>query len=59
MDYYNKKIVRNLILALLFTIGVVLQFVGHSIESIAGLVIQIVSLAIILTVLFIYNRRYR
>lgn len=59
MDYYNKKIVRNLILALLFTIGVVLQFVGHSIESITGLVIQIVSLAIILTVLFIYNRRYR
>ena len=59
MDFYKKKIVRNLILALLFIIGVVLQFLGHSIESITGLVIQIVSLSIILTVLFIYNRRYR
>ncbi|MDO4604397.1 MAG: hypothetical protein Q4B23_00285 [Helcococcus sp.] len=59
MDYYKKKIVRNLILALLFIIGVGLQFVGHSIESITGLVIQITSLAIILTVLFIYNRRYK
>lgn len=59
MDYYKKNIVRNLIIGLLFIIGVVLQFVGHSIESITGLVIQIISLAIILTVLFIYNRRYR
>lgn len=59
MNYYKKRIVRNLILALLFIIGVVLQFIGHSKESITGLIIQIISLTIILTVLFIYNRRYR
>lgn len=59
MDYYGKKIANNLILGVLFVIGIILQFVGHSIESVIGLVIQIISLTVVLTVLFIYNKRYK
>lgn len=58
MDYYKKKLVKNIILSILFVIGVILQFVGHKIESVQGLFVQIGSLAIILLVLAIYNRRY-
>lgn len=57
MDYYKKRILNNLILFVLFVIGVVLQFIGQRNESITGLVIQIISLIILLTVLFLYNRR--
>lgn len=57
MDYYKKNVLRNVILSLVFICGIVLQFVGHAIESKTGLLIQFVSLTVILTVLFIYNRR--
>lgn len=59
MDYYKKKLVSNLILLAVFLVGLVLQFVGHRQESITGLAIQIGSLALILLVLFLYNRRYK
>lgn len=59
MDYYKKSKVKNLILFVIFAIGVYLQFYGHSIESKTGLVIQFLSLVLILTVLFLYNRRHK
>lgn len=59
MDYYKKKIVNNIILFVLFLIGLGLQFYGQRIESYYGLAIQFVSLIILLVVLFIYNRRYK
>lgn len=58
MDYYKKKKVANLILLILFIIGVILQFVGHSKAGYKYLIIQFVSLAILLVVLYMYNRRY-
>lgn len=59
MDYYKKNIIKNIILAILFIIGVYLQFVGHSNESKTGLLIQIISLTILLTILHLYNRRHK
>lgn len=58
MDYYKKKVVKNIILAVIFVIGVVLQIVGQSIESYTGLAIQVVSLVLLLVTLFTYNRRF-
>lgn len=59
MDIYKKKKIKNLLLALLFIIGVVLQINGHRREGYAGLITQVISLAILVLVLYLYNRRYR
>ncbi|NLW52276.1 MAG: hypothetical protein GXY87_02800 [Tissierellia bacterium] len=59
MDFYKKKILANILLGVLFIVGLVLQFVGHEIDSYTGLAIQFVSLAILIAVLFIYNRRHK
>lgn len=59
MDYYNKKLIKNLILFVIFIVGVVLQILGQRIESYMGLAIQFVSLIMLLLVLFIYNKRYQ
>ncbi|MDD7305037.1 MAG: hypothetical protein PUG67_00455 [Peptoniphilaceae bacterium] len=58
MDYYKKRKLSNLILFILFIIGVILQFVGHYKTGYKYLAIQFVSLAILLVVLYIYNRRF-
>ena len=57
MDYYKKNMLKSIIMILVFLFGVILQFIGHAQESKIGLLIQIISLVIILTVLFVYNRR--
>lgn len=58
MDYYKKRKLNNIILFILFVIGVILQFVGHSKNGYTYLGIQFVSLAILLVVLYLYNKRY-
>lgn len=59
MDYYKKKKINNLILLVIFIVGIVLQIVGQSIESYVGLAIQLISLVLLLTVLFLYNKRFK
>lgn len=59
MDYYKKNIARNIILTIIFLVGIVMQFIGHRIESYTGLFVQVVSLAVLILVLFLYNRRYK
>lgn len=58
MDIYKKKKLKNFGLFLIFVLGIVLQFEGKKIESVTGLVIQLISLAILLLVLYLYNRRF-
>lgn len=58
MDYYQKRKFNNIILFILFVIGVVLQFKGHSKSGYTYLGIQFVSLAILLVVLYLYNKRF-
>ena len=57
MDYYKKRKIDNLILLILFVVGVVLQFLGHRKAGYGPLLIQFLSLAILLLVLYLYNRR--
>jgi len=59
MDFYKKNVARNVILTLIFLAGIVLQFIGHRIESYTGLLIQFISLSLLIFVLFLYNRRYK
>lgn len=59
MDFYKKKRLGNILLAVLFIVGIVLQFIGHRNESFTGLLIQLISLTFIVLVLFMYNRRHR
>lgn len=58
MDYYKKRRLSNILLFVLFVIGLVLQFVGHGENGYHGLFIQFVSLIILLAVLYIYNKRH-
>ncbi len=58
MDYYKKRKIDNLILLILFVVGVVLQFLGHRKAGYGPLLIQFLSLAILLLVLYLYNRRH-
>ncbi|MFL8906192.1 DUF6903 family protein [Helcococcus kunzii] len=59
MDYYKKIKARNIILTIIFLVGIVMQFIGHRIESTTGLFIQLASLAVLILVLLLYNRRYK
>ncbi|WP_306484499.1 hypothetical protein [Anaerococcus sp.] len=58
MDYYKKRKIDNLVLLILFVVGVVLQFLGHRKAGYGPLFIQFLSLAILLLVLYLYNRRH-
>ena len=58
MDYYKKRKAKNLILGLIFILGVILQFIGHARSGYPSLFIQMVSLAMLLSVLYLYNRRF-
>ncbi|NVF11184.1 hypothetical protein HV819_04150 [Anaerococcus sp. AGMB00486] len=58
MDYYKKKKMANLILGLIFTIAVILQFIGHATTGYKYLFIQIISLGLLLLDLYLYNRRF-
>lgn len=58
MDYYKKRKIDNLMLLILFVVGVVLQFLGHRKAGYGPLLIQFLSLAILLLVLYLYNRRH-
>ena len=58
MDYYKKRKAKNLILGLIFILGVILQFIGHARSGYPYLFIQMVSLAMLFSVLYLYNRRF-
>lgn len=58
MDYYKKRRMANLILGIIFIIAVILQFIGHATTGYKYLFIQIVSLALLLVILYLYNRRF-
>ncbi|MDY3052870.1 MAG: hypothetical protein SOR89_06850 [Ndongobacter sp.] len=59
MDEYRKNRRRNIGLIALFAAGVLLQFYGHGIQGMSGLGVQFISLAILLFVLWAYNRAHR
>lgn len=58
MDYYKKKKMANLVLAIVFVIAVILQFIGHATTGYKYLFIQMVSLGMLLLILYLYNKRY-
>lgn len=58
MDYYKKRRMANVILGIIFIIAVILQFIGHATTGYKYLFIQIVSLALLLVILYLYNRRF-
>ena len=58
MDYYKKQKVNNLILFLVFVVGIILQVVGHSKVGYGALGIQFISLILLILVLYLYNRRH-
>ena len=59
MDYYKKQKINNLILFVIFVVGVILQFVGHSQTGYPALGLQFLSLFMLLLVLYIYNKRHQ
>lgn len=59
MDFYVKKKLANLGLTVLFILGLILQFIGLGHTGYRGLALQFISLALLIVVLWFYNRRYQ
>ncbi len=59
MDFYTKKKLANIGLAVLFILGLILQFVGLGRTGYGGLALQFISLALLIVILCLYNRRYQ
>lgn len=59
MDEYRKNRRKNFGLIALFAVGVLLQLYGHSMQGMGGLGVQFISLALLLFVLWAYNRAHR
>ncbi|WP_044565126.1 DUF6903 family protein [Anaerococcus provencensis] len=59
MDYYKKEKINNCILFVIFVVGIILQFVGHSRVGYPALGLQFISLFMLLLVLFIYNKSHQ
>ena len=51
--------VRNLIMGIVFIVCLALIIIGQRNISVTGLVMEIVGLIGLLTLLFVYNRRYK
>lgn len=58
MDYYKKRKLANLLLAIIFIIAVILQFIGHATTGYKYLFIQMLSLLMLLFILYLYNKRF-
>lgn len=60
MDWKNQEKLRFVLIALFFTVGLVLTFVGWKMTGkLAGLGIMIVGIIFLLTALFVYNAAYK
>lgn len=55
----NKNIIRNIIMVIVFIICLALIITGQKNISATGLGMELIGLAGLLVLLFIYNRRYK
>lgn len=55
----NKNVVRNIIMVIVFVICLALVIIGQKNISATGLMMELVGLIGLLTLLFIYNHRYK
>ncbi len=54
-----SNVVRNLIMIIVFIVCLALIIIGQKNISASGLVMELIGLVGLLTLLFIYNRRYQ
>ncbi len=54
-----SNVVRNLIMIIVFIVCLALIIIGQKNISVSGLAMELIGLVGLLTLLFIYNRRYQ
>lgn len=54
-----SNVIRNLIMIIVFIVCLALIIIGQKNISASGLVMELIGLVGLLTLLFIYNRRYQ
>ena len=59
MGKKKKKILVGFIVAVLFCVSIALVIVGHRNVGFQGLLVQLVGLAGLIFLLWLYNRQYR
>lgn len=59
MDVYKKQRLKGIVMAAVFVLAIYMQFLGHSIRGYKGLILQLLSLLTFITLLYIYNRKFR
>lgn len=54
-----SNVVRNIILLIVFVVCIALIVIGQKNISVTGLVMELIGLAGLLVLLFLYNRKYK
>ncbi len=59
MNDTTKKIIVGILVAIVFCVCVALVIVGHRNVGLQGLIIELIGLAGLIFLLWLYNRQYR
>lgn len=59
MNEYTKKLLVGILVALVFVVCVAMVIVGHRNIGLAGLGVQMLGLAGLIVLLWLYNRQYK
>ena len=59
MNEYTKKLLVGILVAIVFVVCVAMVIVGHRNIGIAGLGVQMLGLAGLIVLLWLYNRQYK
>lgn len=59
MNDTRKKIIVGILVAIVFCVCVALVIVGHRNVGLQGLIIELIGLAGLIFLLWLYNRQYR
>lgn len=59
MNEYTKKLLVGILVAIVFVVCVAMVIVGHRNIGLAGLGVQMLGLAGLIVLLWLYNRQYK
>lgn len=59
MNEYTKKLLVGILVAIVFVVCVAMVIVGHRNIGLAGLGVQLLGLAGLIVLLWLYNRQYK
>ena len=59
MNEYTKKVIVGILVAIIFCVCIALVVIGQRNVGLQGLIIELIGLAGLVALLWLYNRQYR